>query len=109
MAMYSCVHSFERMTKIKRRRKTREKAGWRGGRERKWGRGGSGREKEGERGGRHTGLTRFELRLLVRLLVSGTSGSRSPVVPYWELTCFGEPRSCTVVEVVEWVNGKPRE
>jgi len=72
----------------------------------------SGREREGERGGRHIGkpgLTRFGLRLLVRLLVSGTSGSRSPLAPYWELTCFGEPRSCAVVEVVEWVNGKPRE
>ena len=50
--------------------------------------------KGGRRGGRHTGnpgLTRLELRLLFRLLVSCTRGSRSPVAPCRELTCFGEP------------------
>ena len=56
LAMYSCVHSFKRMTKIKRRRKTRDKVGWGGGRERKWGREGEevgeGRIRKREGGGK---------------------------------------------------------
>ena len=38
-------------------------------------------------------LTRFALRLLLMVLLSFMSGSRSPAVPYLELTALGEPRS----------------
>ena len=38
-------------------------------------------------------LTRFALRLLLMVLLSFMSGSRSPAVPYLELTALGKPRS----------------
>ena len=38
-------------------------------------------------------LTRFALRLLFMVLLSFMSGSRSPAVPYLEVTALGEPRS----------------
>ena len=82
-----------------RGRKSKERGGK--GSERKREGGGKGREAHGESRPHQVGVEAAGQ-------VTGTRASRSQVAPYLELTCFGEPRSCTVEQAVEWVNGKPK-